>query len=532
MFHRLLQQAQRAGLASEPGYQRKRVAYALDIEASGQQGRLIELGEHAEGAWYDRCPHLTRSELAEGGQQKSQFLVDALRYLLVSNDSAQERARRDFFVSLLHKAGEEVAEFLVCARYLELEDERLRLLSYALKKKLNTDLKVTLWLDGQDLLAGGRWENWWKTFRARPEPTGPRMRDLITGRLCHPAVAHPSINGLSRVGGLTIGDSLVSFGQDAFQSYGLKRGQNAAMSEASANLYVDLLTDLLLSAPKLANFKVAYWYDKPQPDDPIGYLLEPDRLELSDQNAPGRYQCMCLSGSYGRVMIRYWGDGSVEQLRRQVRAWYQDRELGSSYRSEPHVAGLSEVLESLPLPGRPLSDPLALNLFASALQGEPIAAACQLVALKKAQSDVLAPQGMNGACVGLLKASLIRDGQLAENRVDRNHADPAYHFGRRLALLAQMRGNTVWESRLALCLQAPGRLFAQMEAEHERGLQDSEYGCPAYWFRWALAEVRQPPPQRLSHHQKMLFCLGYYQQFSHRPGHEYQSEETTQRHAP
>lgn len=74
---------------------------------------------------------------------------------------------------------------------------------------------------------------------------------LVTGRLAHPALLHPSIKGIR--GAQTAGASLVSYNAPAFCSYGREQGMNATTSEYAAFAYGAALNHLI------ADFEHVYY---------------------------------------------------------------------------------------------------------------------------------------------------------------------------------------------------------------------------------------------------------------------------------
>ena len=90
------------------------------------------------------------------------------------------------------------------------------------------------------------------------------MRCFLSGEPTKPMPTHNKIEGLSDVGGLSMGDAFTSFDKDAFASFGLEQGANAAMSETMVKTYVSALNDLIRKRSyRLAGVKIVYWYDKP-----------------------------------------------------------------------------------------------------------------------------------------------------------------------------------------------------------------------------------------------------------------------------
>jgi hypothetical protein len=88
------------------------------------------------------------------------------------------------------------------------------------------------------------------------------MRCLLSGDLVEPLATHNKIEGLSDVGGLSMGDALTSFDKDAFTSFGLQQGANAAMGEAMVKVYVSALNHLIRHRSyRFAGTKVrSTWY--------------------------------------------------------------------------------------------------------------------------------------------------------------------------------------------------------------------------------------------------------------------------------
>ena len=68
---------------------------------------------------------------------------------------------------------------------------------------------------------------------------------LITGENAPVARLHPAIKGIRSPGGGKDADSLVSFNERAFESYGQKQGDNAPVSEAAAFAYTTALNHFL-----------------------------------------------------------------------------------------------------------------------------------------------------------------------------------------------------------------------------------------------------------------------------------------------
>jgi len=492
MLHRLIEQSG----ASEPGFASKHILYALDL---GDQNRIVPIDER-----FDRCPHLVHSEMLSGSAGRSQFLVETLATVLLLDP--KKRKRHQFYLQLLHSAGPELK---ACAQALESDLPRLQKL--ALAHRLRPTGPTSLLWKGRNLLAEDFWHDWWRNFRAQLHPPrkAPWMRDLLTGELCQPVETHPRSGGLSSVGGMTVGDSLVSFDPPAFESYGLSRAQNAAMSEHSARRLADSLIQLCTSQLYFAGSKIAYWYSHPQPDDPLGYLLEPERADFDPrEKSTGYYRIAILSGAHGRVMIRHWEEGPIQTLRTHVAQWYE------STRIVPLEGDLSlpQVLESL-YPAERIPDNLAAPLLRAALHGRPVPHLCLQRAVQRSHSDLLLKRALPRARMGLIKASL----QAPNLRVHQRHKDRSYQAGRLMALLQQTTPRP-----LGRCWLCPRTALQPHLDQLDTTLQRLENYYEKDWFRWQLASFGDLPAAPLSLHQQANLLLGYYQQMAHHPGREYE----------
>lgn len=207
------------------------------------------------------------------------------------------------------------------------------------------------------------------------EDLAKRMLDLIDAELIEPVPTHPKLTKLG-VGAMSTGASLIGFDKDAFRSYSLEQGQNSAISETNATAYRATLDALLLEAPILGQMKVVVWFDHEQEvgqqllkgiTDPAQLTSEPEADQESDGDEPTQpaqpvqsvlsvmdkqtvlsakdraqqlltalrkgeepnklmvcYHALAISGASGRVMVRDWKTGQLEQFAEAVVSWWQD----------------------------------------------------------------------------------------------------------------------------------------------------------------------------------------------------------------
>ena len=554
MLNQLLEYARAEGMASEPGFVSKVVHYCLDVDADGKSASLQQLGD-GKGRRYERCPNLSQPEMISGGVKRSQFLIESASVVLLLNKTEEDEAkalpRREFFLSLLNQAAdqdERLNALRLCAQLLEnsVELERLKLQARADKVK-PTD-QIVLWHDSEDILQEGHWVDWWRTFRSNlsagstKKTSDDKMLDLLTGELATPARTHFKITGLAGIGGLGTGDSLVSFDKSAFQSFGLDQSLNAAMSEASARLYADVLNQLLARSQKFARVKICHWFSRKVEEDPFDFVLDPRAEEINfaamierlrslssdKEKSSTLFYCLSLSGSSGRVMVRDWEEGNLKALCQNVARWYEDLQIVSSRDGElARSPKLFAVLASLYRDADDIVDNLALHLFRAATRGQQIPLTAISQAVSRFKIDLVKDQTMNTARMGLVKAYFLRKtgGVPVQSTVSIDHPDPAYHCGRLLAILARVQtkalgdvGAGVVQRFYGASSQAPALTFGRLLAGSQHHLNKIEPAKLRNWYEGRIAEVvaaiGPQLPRSLSLEKQALFALGYYQQIA------------------
>jgi CRISPR-associated protein Csd1 len=357
-------------------------------------------------------------------------------------------------------------------------------------------------------------------------------------------------------GGLATGTVLVGCDKEAFASYGFQHAENAAMSDKTANAYVEALNDLLRHHSRsLGNVQVVYWFKKtvPPDEDPVAFLMEPSSIsereaqhraaEFLDALRVGKltdlagnhYYALTISGSGGRVMVRDWMEGQFEQLGKNVAAWFDDLTIVQS--DGRQLARLVRFREVLAATARQLDDVPANRaacLWRVALGNLPITTEVLSQALMHNTLDVINNRQPNYARLGLLKAYHIRKmrkegGVSMSNNVEpmlnENHPAPAYHCGRLLAVLAELQhsalgevGAGVVQRYYAAASSTPGLVLGRLVRTSQFHLDKLDRGL-ARWYENQLAAIwgrlGDQVPRTLNLEEQSLFALGYYQQLAH-----------------
>lgn len=599
MLKQLADYAQDHGLCAEPGFAPKPARWAIDIGPDGSFLGIIELGDASDkknrGEVFLRAPEFSFPQMKAGGIPKSHFLIDTVDVVALLGkdvDNPKTQAKHLYFIDLLSKAAAEVPELGLAARCLADPEglQRIQERLTALKAK-PTD-KITVRIDRQLPARSEGWHAWWRAFRptvgapageptddqlplldatadeAKGKPSAPRMRCLISGELVEPAVTHPKIQGLTDVGGSSMGGVLVGFDKDAFASYGLSQSANAPVGEMAAAAYRAGLNDVIdKHSRRLAGAKVAHWYKQavPAEADPVNFLSGAwgdDTAELDAQRraqellesvrsgkrpdlADNHYYALTLSGASGRVMVRDWMEGPFEQLVGNVLAWFSDLQIvrrdGSGLAPPPKfLAVLGATVRELD----DLAAPMVTKLWKVAIAKEPVPQAALAQAVLRFRVDVIDDSPLNHARMGLIRMYHVRKGngdtmsEAATPYLNEDHPSPAYHCGRLMAVLARLQhaalgdvGAGVVQRYYAAASSTPSLVLGRLTKTAQFHLGKLEPRL-AGWYDKQLGQVwgklEGSVPRVLNLEEQSLFAMGYYQQLAYRAPKDIEPQQDTE----
>lgn len=581
MLDLLIDYAKTHNLTIEPGFKPKTIRWAIVCDESGRFLNVQELGNPGDkrnrGRTFEVCPDLSLPEMKAGGSGCRHFLVDNVEVVallgkngdvLLDSDVSKKqkqkaKAKHDYFVSLLRKATTTMEELAGLAAVLDSSESLTRIQQAFSNQRFKPTDYTTFAVVGRTpmyLLEDDGWHEWWREFRQSLSAkkstdktvTGTTMRCFGSGTLSNPSLIHPKIEGLSDVGGLSMGDALTSFKQESFCSYFLSQSRNAALSAEMAAAYRGGLNSLIAHhSQKLTSTKVVHWYagkdEVPDELDPLNWLVAHEETETTERVAQAkarslldsirtgkyerlldyRYYSITLSGASGRVMIRDWIEGRFGELAANIDAWFEDFAIvrHDGHRLAPHpkllavFGGLVRDLSDLP-------PPMAARLWRVAIRNENIPEFAMAKAFARTKVDIIKDEPMSHARMGLLKAYHMRKGDKNMNPyLNEEHPNPAYHCGRLMAVYADLQyaalpgvGAGVVQRYYAAASATPALIFGRLARGAQFHLNKLEGGL-AHWYEQRLAciwaRLQQDPPATLTLEEQSLFAMGYYQQKAH-----------------
>jgi CRISPR-associated protein Csd1 len=382
---------------------------------------------------------------------------------------------------------------------------------------------------------------------------GPTAWCLVTGERGSVATLHPPVKGLSSVQA-----PLVSFNENAYESYGKSKSINAPVSERAAFAYSTALNHLLRTGSRqrirIGDATTVFWaeramkgedllaalFNPPQEanterpheslEDPARTALVREVLKAAKDGRPlsevdasldpdVRFYVLGLSPNKARLAVRFWNVSTfgqlIEHLGRHFCAMEVERQFEGDLEYPPFWQILLETAllrESKNVP------PLLVGALTRAiLTGLPYPRSLFTAILGRIRADRV----VNYLRAAILKACLVRNYQMeVPMSLDVERREPAYRLGRLFALLEKAQKDatnptaTIRDRYFGAASATPAAVFPQLLrlGQHHISNPKAEYG--GYTDK-LIAEVMDgidELPKHLSLEEQGLFTLGYYHQ--------------------
>ena len=369
------------------------------------------------------------------------------------------------------------------------------------------DANIVFKLDGQRKLlyeqpaAQALWEKWlnhlavdkWFEYQEEREPSlfAEPKKDatkeygtcLISG--CYEPIArtHPAVKEIW--GGQSSGCSIVSFNDDAFESFGKKQGANAPISEYAAFAYVTALNYLLQREHNhcfsIGDTSTVFWAEAPyngnanaeeeffynimniaesepvtdgEENQKVFDILQqiakgrPLKEIASNLHADTRFYILGLAPNASRISIRFWLNTTFGQLAQNLSDHWQDLAIEPCpWQTPPSIWRL--LIQTAPL-GKTenISPVLAGEITRAVINGTPY----PMSLLSQLLARIRADGNANGLRIAMIKAILTRKSrktyQYSINEgvpmgLDKKNTNPAYLLGRLFAVLEYVQYSTL-----------------------------------------------------------------------------------------
>ncbi|HEU4328805.1 MAG TPA: type I-C CRISPR-associated protein Cas8c/Csd1 [Roseiflexaceae bacterium] len=340
-------------------------------------------------------------------------------------------------------------------------------------------------------------------------------------------------------GGQTSGTAIISANAQAFESYGLEASLVAPTCADCGERFTKALNGLLADRSShftVGNAAFVFWTRRPVATDILAPLNQPNPEQvraLIDSVRSGRvpelddtaFYATLLSGSGGRAVVRDWIDTTVGEVKASLARWFLGQQIVDEYGAPApplsiYRLAVATVYESKDLPA---ATPRAL--LRAALAGAPLPAGLlyQAVRRNRAEQNVSRPRAALIKLVLQRAAPAEQEDTMAQ--LDLQNPDPAYRYGRLLAVLAEIQRTAIGKAAIVdrfygTASSAPASVFARLLRGARPHLAKLERDK-----RW-LYLILEPRLEEilsgidgfqntLTLEQQGMFALGFYHQRAH-----------------
>jgi len=401
--------------------------------------------------------------------------------------------------------------------------------------------------------AGAMWESI-KLGEALPD-----ARCLVSGEIGPIARLHPSIKGVW--GAQSSGASIVSFNDDAYESYGHKQGENAPVSEAAAFAYTTALNRFLEKDSthriQIGDASTVFWADAAEQEateaehlfaayfdtasedrqeaGKIGSKLEAIRNgarmnEIAPNLSQGvRFYVLGLAPNAARLSVRFYWTGDFGTLTTNYQRYLSDTALQPPPRDG--WPPLWRYLVELAAQGKRENVPplIAGEWMRAILTGAPYPLTLFSTTLMRIRAD----GEVNALRAAILKSVLIRNFKSKETPValDPANTNKGYMLGRLFAVYEEVQrgalgGNvnaTIKDKFYGAASATPQKVFRTLDAGSQNHFSKLRKQSPgrAVNLEKLLTSItdlmdpgNDPIPASLNAAEQALFGIGYYHQRS------------------
>jgi CRISPR-associated protein Csd1 len=557
ILHELKALALREGLVDDPAFESKPVPWIIVLDEDGSYQGLrdtyqeVPLPEGRKGKPKRQAAMFAiPRRIGRTSKAVSDFLVDKSEYVLgIEPDGKRSMedlsTRRAMFTDLLRGASEVTKSRagLAVSSFLDNETEREQCAAELAERGYAGNDLFTFRLDGEMLHDDLALRAWWAQRISGTETAVLQIERqcLLCGRESKVVDKHDS---LQIAGCVTSGVSLVTFNSSAFEKYGLERNDNAPICRECMTAYVEGLRRLInaryinaRSGEPVAAQNVrlsgdttaVYWANVQDelvsvlsdlmyaPQKVRDLLHSPHRGQRST-GASDRFFCLVVSGAQGRAMLRSMHTGRLDELEKNLAAFFDAIRLEGD-RGEPKPLGF--LLRSLVLQGKldRLPPRLAGEVFLGVLFGNKLPRLVLFAAVQRNRAE----QKVTSERAALLQLYFASHSlkEVPQMSLDLVTTDAPYRLGRLLSAYEQLQrraqgGNlnrTLVDRYFGAASTRPGTVFPQLVRLSQSHL--GKLGQSGGYYQGLIAGIVDGIdsfPSMLTLEEQGRFALGYYHQ--------------------
>lgn len=390
---------------------------------------------------------------------------------------------------------------------------------------------------------------------------------LVSGKSSPISRVHPKIKGVT--GAQSTGASLVSFNDEAFQSYGKEQNYNAPISESTALEYTYVLNHFLERESKnkmrLDNTTIVFWAEttKKQYLDLTAFLLDPptpkkkgrkvdEAAAIADREAiqwigdvlrkvkagmplqhnelgidvgKTNFYMLGLSPNAGRLSVRFWYEDTVGRFIERLAQHHLDMEIIHDDFDSPYISIYRILKETVPRNSKnETSSPLLEGALMRAILGN---APYPLELYNAILSRIKIEGTINHTRAAFLKAYLIRSNRQKKNAregwisvsLNEESTNVPYRLGRLFAVLEKAQRDAIANTKSGInskyfssASTTPSVVFPVLLKLAQHHISKSDWGFVTNKSIEEIMSGIDQFPRYLDLEDQGRFMLGYYHQ--------------------
>ncbi len=471
----------KTGEMSPPGLEQKEIPYIIEIDERGAFKRIIS-------AWLDSKKKRARSFLVPKAEKRTRA---AVANLLWDNPEFVFGIRAPGKTSSEEALTEKRALFrervrAISGQHPDLKSVLLFLESLDLPSLQKDPLAVDLIGDGRNITF--KLEDREGILLEDPEilsictvnqaPAAETIFCPVIGRPGPLARLHPAIKGVR--GAQSTGGNIVSFNENAYESFGKEQGANATISEAGAFAYTTALNQLLGkdSAQKLyiGGVTITFWaaeacelealfgdlFEYRGEDTRQREKIDASRIKAHYQSAlrgrlhsisdlKTRFFVLGISPNASRLSIRFWYPSTVHEISSNLESHFGDLELIHGPTESGYIS-VREILTATAVQGKDenVNPLLAGKVIQSIVSGSVYPEMLLGSLITRMHAEHSSTPHADFVRCSMIKAILnrkVRKGILRDQEVkmsvDETNHNPGYLLGRFFAVMEMLQERAI-----------------------------------------------------------------------------------------
>jgi CRISPR-associated protein Csd1 len=555
------------------GYSNANVSYAVNLSLDGEVLNIIPLKIGVKkGKKIVEVPQIMEvpEQVKKSVGIKSNFLCENSSYIFgIDNKGKPERAKecfkafKELHTNILQNANNDSAKAVINFANNWNIDKALE--HPALKEYGDEILSVANFVfkisGGEFVHQNKEIRQAWENYNNSSESESI-MQCLVTGKSSAIARLHPSIKGVK--GAQSVGGSLISFNERAYESYGRdkQQGLNSPVSEYATFAYTTVLNYLLSDTSNkiyLGDSTIVFWAESPKKiyqDFMSLYInggtsnndesIVKDELAVNEVKAvfekvaqgkpiddlsdifdeKTNFHILAISPNAARLAVRFFISNSFGEFVKKIGKHYQDMRIEKQYATEADSFSVWRLLNETVSPkanDKAASPVMAGATLKAIITGEryPASLYNSIMLRIKAEKDI------NYYKASIIKGYLLRNTNKFKEVLTMSLNDQsdnrAYVLGRLFAVLekAQLDANqginsTIKDRYFTSACATPASVFPVLLRLSQHHISKSEYGYSIDKKIESILEKfdieNNPFPSNLLLEEQGVFVLGYYHQ--------------------